>query len=99
MTDTDVLQVHLVVNHDIVDTYYHKCFLVLPVVTIKGKGTETLDKSHMIFPVPLAYVVELSYREPFLMLEVPFAELACQLFPGSDETWREGSVPSFGTIG
>ncbi|KAB2614458.1 F-box protein [Pyrus ussuriensis x Pyrus communis] len=49
---------------------------------VKGKVAETLDKNHMIVHVHLTCVVELSYCEFFLMLEVPFAELACQLFPG-----------------
>lgn len=58
---------------NVVDTDLHECFLV---ITIEGKVREMLNKSHSVFPMLLANVVELSRGNSVVMLEVLFTELA-----------------------
>ncbi|KAM2081098.1 hypothetical protein ACFX1T_034781 [Malus domestica] len=83
LANTNVFQVHPVVSYNVVDADFHKSFLVLLVIAVKGEVPNMFYKIHQIFPVFLACIVELSCRDPFLMLEVCFYRTCLPTLPRS----------------
>ncbi|CAL9011869.1 unnamed protein product, partial [Prunus brigantina] len=80
LTNSNILQVHSIICHDIADADFNKRLLILLIVAIQCQVPEPTHKVHGILTMLLTSVVELSGADSFFMLEILLTKPACQAF-------------------
>ncbi|EXB51231.1 Peroxidase 7 [Morus notabilis] len=84
LVDHNVLQVHPVLQNDIVHANVNKRSFVTFIITVKGEVVESLDEVQEVFSVPLSGVIKLNDHDSFLILAIFTTKISHHLKPAQE---------------